>query len=140
MSDIITSVGSKLFKISLIIFTKSKQKLIACFQCGGVSVELAAISINVQALPESIREEVLLGDRPFGAILLQAQVPQQCHPRGFFRLSALRVLNEQFKMDENEPTFGRWNEIVAPDGTQIASVVEIIPGSRRCADIQVQIS
>jgi hypothetical protein len=101
-------------------------------------VEFGAIHIFLKNIPSVIHADILAGKKPFGACLVDADIPNKCLPRSFFRIPCDKVLGGLFKMDglsdspeENEKNgkvlYGRMNILLNPNDEVMAEVIEILP-------------
>ena len=93
-----------------------------------LAVEFGAIGIHLNVLgDDDARRLVLEGQRPFGGILEDLQVPHSSHPRGYFRITIDARLAELLNATEGETLYGRCNELRHGDGRTLADVVEVLP-------------
>eukprot|EP00475_Leptophrys_vorax_P013342 TRINITY_DN19726_c0_g1_i1.p1 TRINITY_DN19726_c0_g1~~TRINITY_DN19726_c0_g1_i1.p1 ORF type:complete len:338 (+),score=59.05 TRINITY_DN19726_c0_g1_i1:85-1098(+) len=101
-------------------------------------VEFGAIHIFLDNIPEVIHEDILAGKKPFGACLVDANIPNKCLPRSFFKIPCDNVLGTLFHVEEmgksseeNEKLgkvlYGRMNILLNPEDKVMAEVVEILP-------------
>ncbi len=99
----------------------------------GRLVEFGAIRIELAALPEAARAEVLACETPLGAILHAHSVSFRSAPTAFFRVhggpglpSALRSFSRDAANTEL-CLYGRRNTLSLTDGRVIADIVEVLP-------------
>jgi chorismate-pyruvate lyase len=93
----------------------------------GAVVELAAIRIHLDTVPESLRPAVVAGGRPFGAILAGAGIAFRGRPVAYFRLQADALVAGRCAVSEGATLYGRLNQLVRADGALLCETVEILP-------------
>ena len=59
-------------------------------------VEFGLLQVRLDNLPKTVAAEVEEAKRPFGTILLDAQLPQVCEPLCFFRIARDRLFDQIF--------------------------------------------
>lgn len=95
---------------------------------GGIPAELGLIEIELDRLPEAVREAVRAGLRPFGTVLAEAGLPFRSRPEAFLAVTANRVLADILDVAAGEKLYGRSTLLRLADGTVIARAVEILGG------------
>jgi hypothetical protein len=94
-----------------------------------VPVEFGAIGIHLGSLPEEVRDLVVEGRVPLGALLGEYRVPHHGSPAAFFSVPADDLMCRTLRQAPGEILFGRCNQLVDDDGLTIADIVEILPRS-----------
>jgi len=92
-------------------------------------VEFGAIGIHLGGFDEVSREMILGGHVPLGGVLQQLTVPHSSHPCGYFRIEIDHRLAALLGAVEGQTLYGRCNELKHGDGSALAEVVEVLPGS-----------
>lgn len=92
-------------------------------------VEFGAIGIHLGSLPREVREAVLEGRVPLGAILGEYRVPHHGSPAAFFSVPADDLMCRTLRQPPEATLYGRCNQLVDDDGLTIADIVEILPRS-----------
>lgn len=98
-----------------------------------VAVEYGAIEINLAALPEEMKEEVLAARRPLGGILNQHRISYASKPKAFLQIVPDDTIRETFGPVE-ETLYGRCNQITGFNGETYARIVEILPPASSSTD------
>lgn len=93
---------------------------------GGLPVEYGAIEINLLAFEESLRAEIVSGQLPLGGLLNRAGLRYRSEPRAFMRVAPCGRMTELFEISAPRPLYARSNRLLAADGTELASIVEIL--------------
>ena len=88
-------------------------------------VQFGIIEVDLAALSESVRDEVLAGRTPLGRVLIQNSVLRSIQPLGFFRVEPCPALCEWFGSTEPRTTYGRLGVIFTEDRPAI-HVLEIL--------------
>lgn len=99
----------------------------------GRPVEFGAIFIRLGVLPDDVRDRVVAGREPLGAVLESCGVAFRSAPRGFFRFHADPFIGVLLEQEIRKPLFGRCNVLSTADGTDFAEIVEILPEERATA-------
>jgi len=89
--------------------------------------EYGAIEVNLNALPEEVRELVLQAQQPLGGILNDHRIPYSSAPRAFLKVVPDGPIVEAFGTVEADYLYGRSNVISGYNGDVIAQIVEILP-------------
>ncbi|MCB1064533.1 MAG: hypothetical protein KDN20_16645 [Verrucomicrobiae bacterium] len=92
-------------------------------------VEFGAIGIHLGSLPGEVRDAVIEGRIPLGAILGKFEVVHHGSPAAFFSVPADDLMVRTLRQAEGVSLFGRCNQLVDDDGLVIADIVEILPRS-----------
>ncbi|MGE9268344.1 MAG: hypothetical protein ACQKBY_09625 [Verrucomicrobiales bacterium] len=92
-------------------------------KAGGRVVEYGLIEIRLAAFPEDLRERILAGREPLGAILNGSGRRYVSAPVGFLEVRGFRV--DVFP--SFEVCFGRVNQLSWDTGEVLAHIVEILP-------------
>lgn len=93
----------------------------------GRPVEYGAIRIQLRALPEDARNEVIECRKPLGGILNQHGVAYACCPGGFFAVRPNELMRHALRLERPRVLYGRCNCLSGASGEPIAEVVEILP-------------
>jgi chorismate-pyruvate lyase len=108
--------GKKYFR-EVILESKETQK----------ATEYGAIEIQLDALPEEVREKIVEAKQPLGGILNEYRIPYSSSPRGFLRVVPDGPIVEAFSAVESDFLYGRSNQITGFNQEVIARIVEILP-------------
>ncbi|MFA6037207.1 MAG: hypothetical protein WC748_03670 [Legionellales bacterium] len=93
-------------------------------------VELGLISIDFNALPQTVIEGVRIGETPFGNLLLENKVQTHSINTRYFKVTCDQQLEQNLKCELGQILYGRSNTIVRDDNNaHIAHVVEILTGA-----------
>jgi hypothetical protein len=92
-------------------------------------VEFGAIEIALSGFEGEPLRRILKAEGPLGGILVEFSIPFSSHPRGFFSIVVDDRLAELLGVPLGASLFGRCNELRHGDGSLLAEVVEILPGS-----------
>ena len=91
------------------------------------AVELGAIKIYLQRLPEQVRALILEANIPLGTILREMNVVHESHPAAYFRIMADSLMAKELFVKGRALLYGRRNVITGAAGETLAEVVEILP-------------
>lgn len=94
-----------------------------------IPVEFGAIGIHLENLPPEVREPILDGQVPLGAILGESSVNHHGSPCAYFKVPADEMMAEALKQAAGDELFGRCNQLLDAEGLVIADIVEILPRS-----------
>lgn len=90
-------------------------------------VELAFITMNFNELPQSIREEILHTNTPFGKLLTKYHVQILTRDRNYYKVRCNRALASLIHCSLNDLIYGRTNTIIRADNKKwLAHVVELL--------------
>jgi len=92
-------------------------------------VEVGAIRIHLDRLPESARTLVLALHDPFGAILRDHRIEHTSQPGAYFEITPDALIAEALGTNGVKKLYGRRNTIMDRTGRVLAEVVEILPPS-----------
>lgn len=92
-------------------------------------VEMGAIRIHLNRLPEEARTPVLELHDPFGAILRDHAIEHKSQPTAYFEIAPDGLIAEALGSNRVEKLYGRHNTIRDRGGRVLAEVVEILPPS-----------
>ena len=92
-------------------------------------VEYGAIAIQLESLPEPVREEVISGKKPLGGILGEYQVVHSGKPSSYFSVPIDALIADALDQREGEILYGRCNQLLNAEGMVFADIVEILPRS-----------
>ena len=92
----------------------------------GLPVEYGAIEINLNAFEEELRNEIVTGKLPLGGLLNRHQVRYRSEPRAFLRVSPCARLTDLFELPSATTHYARSNLLLNSDGSELASIVEIL--------------
>lgn len=92
-------------------------------------VELAFITMNFNALPKKMINDVLSTHIPFGRLLSDHQVKVSTTNRRYFSIQCNQELAALTACESNSTIYGRTNTLIRTDDHEwLAQVVEILPG------------
>jgi len=92
-------------------------------------VEFGAIGIHLDKFPAEVRETVVAGRVPLGAILGESGVSYHGSPNAYFSVPADEVMSGTLRQEDGEVLYGRCNQLFDDDGLTMADIVEILPRS-----------
>lgn len=95
----------------------------------GKAVEVGAIRIHLDRLPQEARRPVLELHDPFGAILRDHGIEHTSQPTAYFEIAPDRLIAEALGSNGVKKLYGRHNTIRDGGGRVLAEVVEILPPS-----------
>jgi len=93
----------------------------------GRPVEYGAIGIDVGKFEGSIREQIVNGSAPLGALLERYIIDYRSSPNGYFSMMADRRIGMLLAQVEGIPLYGRSNQLTDADGIVFADIVEVLP-------------
>ncbi len=88
-------------------------------------VQFGIIEVDLAALSDPVREEIVAGRTPLGRVLIQHNVLRSIQPVGYFRILPSRKLCDWFGLREPVATYGRLGIIFTGDRPSI-EVLEIL--------------
>ncbi|HAZ7572617.1 hypothetical protein OQJ02_07320 [Legionella sp. PATHC032] len=92
-----------------------------------IPVELAAIKINFDELPEKLITDIIYTNIPFGKLLTQHHLKVFSKDRTYFSLACNKMLASLIHCKPNKKLYGRTNLLVRADNEKwIARVIEIL--------------
>ena len=94
-----------------------------------VPVEFGAIGIHLENFAPEVRSLIEKGEQPLGGILGEYQVPHTGSPASFFSVPADQLISEALAQTPGTTMWGRCNQLLDPDGSVLADIVEILPQS-----------
>ena len=89
-------------------------------------VEYGAIDIALDAFPDNLREEIVAGKLPLGALLNAHSMRYRSEPRAFLRVLPCDRLTELFRLSRPQTLFARSNRLLNEDAQELARIVEIL--------------
>jgi hypothetical protein len=96
-----------------------------------ITVELAYITINFDALPKKMIAEVLHTTVPFGQLLTVNHIKVQTKERTYFSTRCNEMIKRFLHCKTNTKLYGRTNTIYSLDNQRwIAHVIEVLPNER----------
>ena len=101
------------------------RKILLTLRETGEVVQFGIIAVDLDALSESVRREIVAGQTPLGRVLIQNNVLRSIHPVEFFRVHPDAKLCEWFGLLEPQLTYGRLGVIFTGDRPAI-QVLEIL--------------
>jgi chorismate-pyruvate lyase len=112
------------------------RKILLALKETGEVVQFGIIDVDLDALSESVRREIVAGQTPLGRVLIQNNVLRSIQPAAFFRVLPSAKLCEWFGLSEPQTTYGRLGVIFTGDRPAI-QVLEILapilaPAQRMC--------
>jgi hypothetical protein len=91
------------------------------------AVEVGAIRIFLDRLPEAARSCVLGLRQPFGSILREFGVTHYSHPSAYFEVAPDALMAQVLSSNGAQALYGRRNILHDAEGRVLAEVVEILP-------------
>jgi chorismate-pyruvate lyase len=89
------------------------------------AIELGVVRMNLTYMQELVRREILAGQTPLGAILVQHKVLRRIEPRWFLRFAPGSAVLRWFGYQKEGPFFGRIGTIYC-DGDPAIELLEIV--------------
>lgn len=89
------------------------------------AIELGVVRMNLGYMQELVKREVLAGQTPLGAILVQHNVLRRIEPRWYLRFPAGSAILQWFGYRKDGPFFGRIGTIYC-DGEPAIELLEIV--------------
>lgn len=89
-------------------------------------VEYGAIEIELAALDEPLRSEIVAGRLPLGGLLNRHGVRYRSQPRGFLRVAPDPRLAELFHLPAPVVLYGRANQLLDARNRVLAHIVEVL--------------
>jgi chorismate-pyruvate lyase len=93
----------------------------------GQPTEYGAIEIQLDSLPDDVKEKVLEARQPLGGILNENRISYTSSPRGYLKVIPDGPIVEAFSEVEADYLYGRSNQIIGFNQEVIARIVEILP-------------
>ena len=94
-------------------------------------VEFGAIKINLDLVPQTVREQILAEQRPLGHLLQENKVLHRSQPSAYLRLASDALINDALKLSGAQLLFGRHNTLLDSQDRPFAEIVEILPPVRK---------
>ena len=112
------------------------RKILLALKETGEVVQFGIIDVDLEALSENVRCEIVAGQTPLGRVLIQNDVLRSIQPVAFYRVLPSAQLCEWFGLTQPQPTYGRLGVIFTGDRPAI-QVLEILapilaPAPRTC--------
>ena len=104
------------------------RRVLLCLESDARVVELGAIRVALDHLPDQLREATLAGKRAFGSLLDQAKFPYQAGKQVFFSVEAQDLINPPPLPKKQKQLYGRTHDILTPEGEALAFSSEILTG------------
>ncbi len=95
---------------------------------GGPVVEWGIVRIDFRFMTEQVRDEILAGQTPLGAILIRHDVHRRVKPRWFMRFPERGPMLTFFGDASDRPLYGRIGTIYCDDAPAI-DLLEIVTGA-----------
>ena len=92
-------------------------------------VEFGAIRIYLDRFPDEVRQVIVEGRTPLGAILREHRVEHRSRPSGYFKIESDPVTTASFDLQHPHTLYGRHNMLLDATDQTLAEVVEILPPS-----------
>lgn len=90
-----------------------------------VDVEFGLVRLNLSYCPQPVRDEILGGKKPLGAILIEHNVLRRIEPKWFLKFPPNSTMLRWFGNRDGTPTFGRLGTIYC-NGEPAVEVLEIV--------------
>lgn len=94
---------------------------------GGKVVEFGVISIQLENFSEELREVILAGDRPLGALLNESGMRYLSRPQGYLEIAGEKGELMFFESLGRKFRFGRYNVLLDENERILARIIEILP-------------
>ncbi len=101
------------------------RKILLSLKESGDVVQFGVIEVNLAALSDTVREEIIAEKTPLGRVLIQNNVLRSISPLQFYRVTPWPQLCEWFGLKAPRVTYGRLGIIYAGDHPAI-EVLEIL--------------
>lgn len=98
-----------------------------CLQASKRAVEAGIVKIDLAQLPDGVRAEVLLAQRPLGDLLTAHDVMRRIDVRWYFRFGPGSPVRALLGIDDQSPLFGRLGTIYCDEKPAI-ELLEIVTG------------
>jgi len=93
----------------------------------GSVVEYGLIEIFLNAFPPDLRDRILAGGTPLGAILTSSHVTFRSEPQGYFSVPSQNLESIFPPSSSGKILFGRYNHLIGENGKVFARILEILP-------------
>ena len=93
------------------------------------AVEYGAIAIQLGGLEAKVKELVVAGEIPLGAILGEYSVVHRGSPTAYFSVPSDSLISAALGQAPGEVLYGRCNQLIDGEGMVFADIVEILPRS-----------
>ena len=94
-----------------------------------IPVEFGAIGIHLENFPAEVRQLIVDGRVPLGAILGEHKIAHQGSPSSYFSVPADDLMSNTLKQSHGDILYGRCNQLIDADQMVLADIVEILPRS-----------
>jgi chorismate-pyruvate lyase len=94
-------------------------------------VEFGALTVHLDLLPATVRDIIVAGERPFGGVLVEHNIPFSSHPKAFIRVEPDAVIGRALGLTRPVQLYGRCNALYDAQGRVLADIVEILPPAER---------
>ena len=101
------------------------RKIVLTLAGSGKPVQFGVVRVELGALSEAVRDEILGGLTPLGRVLIQHRVLREVRPAGFFRCELTAPMAEWLDCEPGAETYGRLGVITA-DGAVAVRVAEVL--------------
>ncbi len=88
-------------------------------------VQFGIVRVNLGALSETVRSQIVAGQTPLGRVLIQNNVLRSIQPTEFFRVALGPKLSGWFGLDAPRTTYGRLG-VIFTGGVPAVEVLEIL--------------
>ncbi|MCS5538438.1 MAG: hypothetical protein NZ804_00480, partial [Roseibacillus sp.] len=95
----------------------------------GRAAEFGLIEIEVGQFPEDLQEAILSGGIPLGGIMNESGMAYESRPLGYFSVAREKLPTKLSALGNGDTFYGRYNQLMRPDGSCLARILEIIPRS-----------
>jgi hypothetical protein len=95
----------------------------------GRAAEFGLIEIEVSQFPGDLHEAILSGRKPLGGIMNESGMTYESRPLGYFSVARGKLPTKLSALGNDEMFYGRYNQLMRPDGSCLARILEIIPRS-----------
>ena len=110
------------------------RKILLSLKETGEVVQFGMIEVDLAALSEHVRAEIVAGKTPLGRVLIENDVLRSIRPLGFYRVELDAPMCTWFGLKEPQTTYGRLGVIFTGDRPAIEVLEILAPVGKRNAD------
>ncbi len=114
------------------------RKILLSLKETGEVVQFGMIEVDLAALSESVRAEIVAGKTPLGRVLIENDVLRSIRPLGFYRVELDAAMCTWFGLKEPQTTYGRLGVIFTGDRPAIEVLEILAPVGERNADSSLE--
>ena len=101
------------------------RKIVLSLRGSGQVVLFGIVRVNLAALAQPVRDEIVARKTPFGRVLIKHNVMRRVEPTGFFRIDSDPQQMAWFGLTDPQPLYGRV-AFIRCDGRRAVELFEVV--------------